>query len=228
MRLLRAVKEDKGIDFELPENVRELTWGQANGLVNLEQDENYTLNLVSLMTGIDSDFWRESTDTNQFIQLAIDCQAFTNDWIKHASNLTEERRNPTITIDGVTVTMPDDVGDCTVGQYQDALAYSSKWRNGYDEEEHDVPATFKLYGTVFKIYLHPLLSGESYNHSEALTLDIDEVPFTDVVAWAYFFLSNQERLNRGIRTNANLGRTVLKKPMRGFQRLLKSLAFWQR
>lgn len=228
MKLLRAVKEGKDIDFNLPENVRELSWGQANGLVNLEQDESYTLNMVSLMTGIEPDFWRSSTDTNQFIQLAIECQAFTNDWVQHASNLTEERRNPTITIEGKTVTMPDDVGNCTVGQYQDALAYSSKWRDSYDEENHDVPETFKLYGIVFKIYLQPLISGSDYNHAEALVLDIDEVPFTDVVAWAYFFLSNQEKLNRGIKTNAQQERTVLKKPMRGFRQLLKSLAFWQR
>jgi hypothetical protein len=136
--------------------------------------------------------------------------------------------NP-VMIDGGLVRLPTEIGQETTGQYFDALTYQAKWRKQEESEEGITPSdTFALYEKIFRIYAYPSMSNGPYNAGKAMTMDISKTPFNAVIAWAYFFLTNQARLKDGTQTNAPKARTQTKKNRRVFRKFLNSLGFWQR
>lgn len=226
MKLLTAIFKKKRFDFDLPETISELNWGQVTELIKIEPDDpDYLVKLVSIMTGIDAGEWRETTETAQFIELAISCQKMMNSWASEFADPEASKRNPTVTINGKTITFPDEIGHQSVGQYQDCIAMQSKWRRDNDEAEtFDAAATFGLYENIFRIYAQPLVDGE-YDYAKAMDLDISEVPYLDVIAWAYFFLISSRESKSGTKTNAHLHRTLMKRYRRVIPKFLRSSDF---
>lgn len=228
MKLLSAIKGEAKHDFDMPETVEELTWQQAKQLVQLDGEDDFHVNLVAILTGISAEFWRETTDVDAFLQLAIECLHFLNNFRKETSFTDDRAMNPLVSIGEEQVQMPDDIGFESVGQYQDSIAYLAKWRNQYDEENHDVIETLNLYEKIFKIYLQPILQKKPYSHAEAMAINVDAVRFIHLIQWSSFFLASLKSWKPGIKQNAPRNRTPLKSKLLAFLGWLKSLAFWQR
>jgi len=230
MRLFTAKKEKQHRDFDLPETPNDLTWKQAIELVSIEpEDPDGMLKTVAAMTGIESDWWRNTTESSAFIKVAIDCQQFMLFWAKSFDSPESMPLINPILIDGKAITLPDEVGQESTGQYFDALTYQSQWRKKEESEEGLKPVdTFGLYEKIFRIYAYPSITGEPYNAGKAMTMDIDSIPFPAVIGWAYFFLTNQARSKDGRQTNARGVRTQTKNVRQGLSRLRRTLVSWLR
>ena len=230
MKLFTAKKGDSQRDFNLPETYHDLTWGQAMALIEIDQDDpDAMLKTVAAMTGIESDWWRDTTESNQFIQVAIECQQFMNDWAKSFNDPSSMSMINPVLIDGGLITLPDEIGQQSTGQYFDALTYQSQWRKQQESEEGIRPLdTFQLYEKVFRIYAYPSASNGPYNAAKAMSMNIDSVPFQAVIGWAYFFLTSPDELKIGTKTNVQTRRTQTRKGKQALSKLLRNLAFWQR
>lgn len=224
MRLLTAIfgEEQREVNFSFPQRPSELTWGQAMDLVSIKDDSpERMLELVSYLTEIPVDEWRDSEDTEAFINLAIDAQSFLNEWGKELGKPKTPRAG-TVVIEGSEVTLPDEIGQKTVGQYQDVLHLQNKWaEESKDNDDYPISGTFSFYANIFRIYVQPLLDGK-YDYTKAMALDIRDVPYPDVIDWAYFFLTSQQKLKNGIRTNVKQHRTQVRKRKRGFRLLRRN------
>lgn len=230
MRLFTAKKNEQMREFDLPETYHDLSWGQAMALIEINQDDpDAMLKTVAAMTGIEAEWWRDTTESNEFIRVAIQCQQFMNDWAKSFDDISGTALINPVLIDGGVITLPNEIGQESTGQYFDALTYQSQWRKQEQSEEGVSPIdTFRLYEKVFRIYAYPSASNGPYNAGKAMTMNINSVPFQAVIGWAYFFLTSQGRLKDGTQTNVPEVRTQTKSVRRVLSKSLRTLAFWQR
>lgn len=202
MKILTLVFNDGEQKINLPTSIQDLTWGQAMNLIDLDQGPEYTMQLVSIMTGIPADTWRQSTETRPFLQLAIECQAFVNVWAEELADVTDDPISPVIEYEGKKIHFPDDIGRLSIGQYQDVMTLRWKWGEKNEQTETpNIKDSFELFAKTFQIYLQPLIDGDDYSYPKALGLNINSCRYIDVVSWSYFFLNSLNELNPGTPLN---------------------------
>lgn len=131
-------------------------------------------------------------------------------WIRKVFRKTEKYFDSLpydqIVIDKKTYHAPSDLSYRSVGQYQDALEVTSVIHEK-TETVHYLEAMERL----FKIYFHPIVSGEIYSPEKALAWDVSKARFVDVVDFGSFFLTRLNGFLSGIVKTSHPSSTVLKK-----------------
>lgn len=215
MRFLRAKKNEKEKEFTLPNSAEEITWIQGRRLSMLQERQELSesesvFEVVSILTGVEPEFWKETKDLASFNDLANECIYLFEEFVKISNNT--EAKSPQIKFEGQVVDMPDNLGTLSVGQYFDGLSLWQGLQKDLDqrkeEDENAIPSvadTLNLYQNLFKIYLFPLVRpDDKYTAQDVMRLNIDDLLYTDVISYAAFFLSSLTELKSGTPPKSSL------------------------
>lgn len=181
-------------------NWAEVTWSQARelyeGLASGIEPSRVPLLGIKILTGKD---WSGSTDIEGFRAAEEALSWFWEEEEVAASLAAMEMAHiDKVSWQGNTYTLPADLGAETVGQYQDCMAVAMRMA-GYlpklTESPIDMEILLKFLDDsrlVFAIYFSKVVTGK-YDHAQAASMDIGEIPFAVVMKWRGFFLSRLRR-----------------------------------
>jgi hypothetical protein len=211
MILLEAKKDGEIREFQLPDTHKEITFGQVLNIAQLAQkgDPNmYLKSLVSVLSGVDPEFWEGCTDMENYLLIEAHCLRVSSDFSRAINGEEISYRPEKVMIGDQEVSFPEELLNETVGQYQDCIALWAAFTSKKDDWEKSadgnplppLPAILEAHGSIFKIYADKLINND-YSYKRAMSLDISQISWAEVYAWGNFFLYRAISLSRGIKSN---------------------------
>ncbi len=237
MKYLTATRIDgRTFDFNLPETPDEMTYGQAAALADLNPEDPYFgIQAVSILTSIPQSQWENTTDTRAFLLLQAECLNLMVEGQKRIITGDDRPFDRKVTIAGQTIELPDDIGHCTVGQYQDCLAIIKKAYADKDKTEEveggkslSLSGALSVYGDIFRIYAQPIFDGPDYSYTKSMRMEIGECSLNHVLSFASFFLANLGSSKSGIAPAVAKSATNRSKFRQAIKKLLRNLGFSSR
>lgn len=185
-----------GIDINYPRGWDELSWGQFMAIQNLDYtqpDHRIRIEVVSILTGIDVEDWKRSTDIETYTAIASNIDwVFSTDLKAVLADLADKpfRR---VSYEGKEYTMPLDPGALPVAMFEDAKVIARDYfailaESEGDDTKIDHASLFRNIKNLFRIYFQYVKDGE-YNYMKASELNIDSIPFIIAIRWKDFFLN---------------------------------------
>jgi hypothetical protein len=124
---------------------------------------------------------------------------------------------------GVEVPLPSDIGDSSIGQYQDMKFEVSEYMKE-DGEEIDLIRRLSIYPKIISIYLQPIVTDTEYDwrKAEEISKELYNCSALEVARWGNFFIQRFLELRSGILRDVERLDTVQKNQKQGFLKSLKS------
>jgi len=200
----------------IPTEANELTFEQYRKV--LDAKDNFTL--LEILTGVPKKAWRNCKDIDGFNEVVYS--------IRKLFDLPEERSKH-LHLKGKAYWIPDDfdVGDCTLGQYEDVKPELMKLFKEKDGEiqqptEKDIVGIAPL---LVATYIQGLEDEYDYKKARKLIPEIEKVSAWEVLTLANFFLLSAWSYYLGIPKTQLISLQLKKKEKQGFLGYLKNLVF---
>lgn len=212
--------------FTMPEDWNEVSVTQYRKLIKAETSEYPDIAIVSALSGIDSEWWKQYEDYAFFITI-VDKVSFL---AKEADFVGKP--NPNFNFKAKDYELPNDAFFGTVAQYEDmkaiALKIQEDTKNGVTDDILD------SYSLIARSFLHPIITGEKYDFREIAALKDeyeDELSVVFVMKLGTFFLKRLTAWRVGMKmyskvtSKTGFFRRILQWVRQALSKLQKTLAF---
>lgn len=200
--------EIKGKEIQIPTTLQEVTWSMYKRLNKATQEMGILddLNFISALTDMSSEDWRNYENVAEYLRMMTVIYPLYGKIINYQSI----KRYESIT----------DLLWKTTGQYQDCSKIAKNLYAIVTEQGENVPveAYEQAYERFYKIYHQPIESGKHYRPEEAMKMDIENKPFTDIVNFANFFFRSWIELQIGTTKSVKKSPGRLRRALRALTR----------
>jgi hypothetical protein len=200
----RIGKRTEEINFRMPNDWSELSFKQLRSVYELilNQDEN-DLNLISILSGLDSDLLRYCEADEMYIKLKLDLADFSD----NLPNLENLPLPETVKIDSKLYVVVNDIGHLPI----EILEYCRIKLLQYNQIPEEERSVLDLLDLMLKIYAHYAyyIVNKKYASTD-VNLDKDfqsiiaNCLWSDVVGFASFFLRKSQELMNGTKATLSL------------------------
>ena len=212
----RIGKRTEEINFRMPNDWSELSFKQLRSVYELilNQDEN-DLNLISILSGLDSDLLRYCEADAMYIKLKLDLADFSD----NLPNLENLPLPETVRIDSKLYVVVNDIGHLPI----EILEYCRIKLLQYNQiEEKSVLDLLDLMLKIYAHYAYYIVNRKYASTDVNLDKDFQSIIanclWSDVVGFASFFLKKSSELMNGTSLtlkHLNIRKTKLKRGLFG-------------
>lgn len=198
--------------FTCPESWEEITLEQ---LLKIDTGITRSMETIVICTGIPEEEWNKSNDLKLIEEIAQDLA-----FVRSAEGLDYGKKPSKFVFNGVEVSALLDIGNLSIGQYQDLLQEVTNFHN-----ETDTVNQILLYPKITSIYLQPFVTKSDYDwvKAEEISKELYHHSAMEVCAWGAFFIVKFKELRNGIMKDVQKLGTLQNKRKPGLVGYLKSL-----
>jgi hypothetical protein len=203
----------------IPESWEEVTLEQ---LLKLNTGITRSLELISVFTIPEKEL--SNIKDLKLIEEIEQCLTFFTDIEGRDRMFEMVNDKPTkFVFKGEEVALPSDIGDSSIGQYQDMKFEVTEYFKE-DGAEIDTIRRLAAYPKIISIYLQPIITKSEYDwkKAEEISKDIYNCSALEVARWGNFFILRFQELRHGILKDVQKLTTLQKKQKQGFLTSLSS------